>query len=277
LAEERSGRGIIFHVDLDAFYTSVEEARNPDLRNKPVLVAAHPGKRGVVAACNYEARKDGVKSGMPISRAKRISPDAVLLPPDLLYYNEVSQAIMKTLRTYADKFEQTGIDEAFMDVTRSSENYGGKVPLAKLIKEEVKAKHGVNCSIGIGPNKSVSKIASDLSKPKGLLVVEDGEVQKFLNPLPVSKISGVGKKTEQLLQSLGVSTIGDLAKIPGKELTRIFGKNGVWLWGISHGLERVEVEDIREVKSVGNEHTFDEDVGKSDYISDVIDALSVVV
>jgi DNA polymerase IV (DinB-like DNA polymerase) len=268
---------VIFHIDLDAFYTSVEEARNPALKGRPVVVAAHPGKRGVIAGCNYEARKRGLRSGFPITRAKRICPECVLLPPNLLYYNEVSQKIMGTLKQFADKFEQTGIDEAFLDVSHSSQAHNGKVSLAKLIKQIVKDKFGISCSIGIGPNKSVAKIASDLSKPDGLFVVEVDKVSEFLEPLPVSKISGVGKKTESLLNRLGVRTIGDLSKIPGKELVRVFGRNGVWLWGISHGLERVEVEETRETKSIGNEHTFEEDVSNRNYLLDVIDGLSEVV
>ena len=255
---------VIFHIDLDAFYASVEQREHPSLRGVPLIIGADPkgGKgRGVVVACNYEARERGLHSGQPISNAYRLCPDGVYLRPNLELYGRVSVDIMEHLRKFADKLEQMSIDEAFLDVTEKSKTAGGPIELAKRIKTELKEKEGLSCSIGIAPNKSAAKIASDYQKPDGLTYVASERVKEFLAPLPVSRISGIGKKTEASLNELGIKTIGDLANYPPKALYEQFGKTAVWLWAIANGEEHVEVQENYEVKSIGGEHTFDTDTG----------------
>jgi DNA polymerase IV (DinB-like DNA polymerase) len=247
---------------LDAFYASVEQRESPSFRGVPLIIGADPrgGRgRGVVVACSYEARKLGLHSGQPISRAYRLCPNGVYIRPNLPLYGEVSAEVMERVKTYADKFEQVSIDEAYLDVTNICKRYGGPVELAKRIKSELKEKEGLTCSIGIAPNKSTAKIASDFQKPDGLTYVDPEHVREFLAPLPVSKISGIGKKTEPKLNEIGIKTIGDLAKYPPKTLLKQFGKPAIWLWAIANAEERVEVQENYEMKSIGAEHTFDQD------------------
>jgi DNA polymerase IV (DinB-like DNA polymerase) len=266
---------VIFHVDMDAFYVSVERREKPELLGKPVCVGALPegGKaRGVVMAASYEARALGVRSGMPISLAYRKAPDAVYLEPNFELYGDVSESVMNVLREFADVLEHASIDEAFLDVTkRTGGDYGKAVELAKEVKAAVRTREGLTCSIGVAPNKSAAKIASDLSKPDGLTVVPPDKVAEFLAPLPVGKISGVGQKTEEALTALDIKTIGDLAKVPGKELTARFGRNAVWLWGIARGIEEVPVEERPDPKSISVERTFDRDVEEWPVILETMD------
>ena len=181
--------------------------------------------------------------------------------PNLELYGRVSADIMERLKKFGDKLEQVSIDEAFLDVTGKSQTLGGPLELAKRIKAELKEKEGLTCSIGIAPNKSAAKIASDYQKPDGLTYVETDRVKEFLAPLPVSRISGIGKKTEASLNELGIKTIGDLAGYAPRKLYKQFGKTAVWLWAIANGEERVEVQENYEMKSIGGEHTFDIDTG----------------
>jgi DNA polymerase IV (archaeal DinB-like DNA polymerase) len=255
-------RRIIFHVDLDAFYVSVEVRENPSLRGRPVVVGADPeqGKgRGVVVTCSYEARRFGLRSGMPISRAWKLCPTAVYLRPNLGLYERVSKEVMGTLKTFGDSFEQTGIDEAFLDVTGRVKDAPEARQLALVVKQAVKDLHGLSCSIGIGPNKSSAKIASDRQKPDGLTLVPLDSPAAFLAPLAVSVIPGVGKKTESFLRERGVETIGQLQDVPGKQLISWFGKTGVWLWGVAHAQERMPVLARNAPKSLAVERTFRED------------------
>ncbi|MGA2784190.1 MAG: DNA polymerase IV [Candidatus Bathyarchaeia archaeon] len=253
---------VILHVDLDAFYASVEQRDNPTLQGKPLIIGADPkeGKgRGVVVSCSYEARRLGVRSGMPISLAYKLAPGAVYVRPNFTLYADVSSDIMGFLRKYADKFEQASIDEAYMDVSVICAKYGGPIPLATQIQTELRKTFGLTCSIGVAPNKSAAKIASDLQKPNGLTLIPNDQVQEFLAPLPVSKISGIGKKTEHRLNELGIRTIGELAKYSPKQLYQEFGKIAVWLWAIANAEERVEVEENYVMRSIGAEHTFETD------------------
>ena len=200
---------------MDHFYTALEEREHPEIKGNPVIVGSDPkeGKgRGVVSTSNYEARKSGVRSGMPISQAWRLCPRAVYLPPNFPLYIKVSDEIMEIARKYAGKFEQWGIDEAFLDVSDKVDDWVGAELLARQIKQEIKEKEGITASIGIGPNKLVAKVASDYQKPDGLTIVKEEEVEKFLDPLPVRKLLWVGRKTEAKLKELGVNTIGDLAR-----------------------------------------------------------------
>ncbi len=254
---------VIFHVDLDAFYVSAEARENPSLKGLPVVVGADPegGKgRGVVVACSYEARKFGLRSGMPISIAYRACPQAVYLRPNWGLYERTSEAVMGTLRGFADRFEQTSVDEAFLDVSGRVSDAEGAKKLAIELKAAVKEKHGLTCSVGIAPNKSSAKIASDRSKPDGLTIVRHDGVEAFLSPLQVKAIPGVGTKTQEFLKEKGIETVGQLQKVDGKQLLSWFGKNGVWLWGVVHGQENIEVREQEMPKSLSVERTFREDV-----------------
>jgi DNA polymerase IV (DinB-like DNA polymerase) len=193
--------------------------------------------------------------------AYRLCPEGVYVQPNFDLYGRVSADIMERLRKFADKLEQVSIDEAFMDVTKKCQTFGAPIELAKRIKAELKEKEGLTCSIGIAPNKSAAKIASDYQKPDGLTYIDPDRVKEFLAPLPVSRISGIGKKTEASLNELGIKTIGDLANYPPRVLYNKFGKIAVWLWAIANGEERVEVQENYEMKSIGGEHTFDTDTG----------------
>jgi DNA polymerase IV (archaeal DinB-like DNA polymerase) len=251
-------------VDIDSFYPSVEIRENLQLKGKPVIVGADPKNgrgRGVVVSCSYEARKLGIRSGMPISRAYRIAKDsAIYLRPNFPLYINVSKTIMNLLRGFADKFEQVSIDEAFLEVTEKVHgNYDAARSFAIEIKTKIESEQKLSCSIGVAPNKSTAKIASDFQKPDGLTVVTPSEVKGFLAPLPTRAISGIGSKTEAFLQSIGVTTIGELQKLQGKDLVKYFGKTGVWLWGVANGLEQIEVKE-RPMRSLGAEHTFERDV-----------------
>lgn len=270
----------IFHLDMDHFYTAVEERERPELKGKPVVVGADPkeGKgRGVVSTSNYEARKAGVRSGMPISRAWKLCPEAVYLPPNFPLYIKASDAVMEIAKRHADKFEQWGIDEAFLDVSERVQNFDEAEALAKEIKREIKAKEHLTCSIGIGPNKLVAKIASDFHKPDGLTVVRDDEVEGFLAPLPVRKLLWVGKKTEAKLKPLGVDTIGDLARFDPAVLNEMFGAMGVQMHLMARGIDNSEVEQRTEVKSISHETTFEEDTDDAEAVLKALDELSEAV
>ncbi len=265
---------------MDHFYTAVETRERTEYAGKPVIVGADPkgGKgRGVVSTSNYEARKAGVRSGMPISRAWKLCPEAVYLPPNFPLYIRVSNEIMDIARKYADKFEQWGIDEAFLDVSSKVKDFGEAEALARRIKEEIRAKEGLTCSIGVGPNKLVAKIASDHQKPDGLTIVRDEEVEVFLEPLPVRKLLWVGRKTEEKLKAMGVHTIGDLARFDPTVLAEAFGVMGTQLYLMAHGLDRSPVEQRTEVKSISHETTFEEDTADPDAIHRAVEWLSEAV
>jgi len=256
-------RRVILHVDLDAFYVSAEVREHPELRGLPVVVGANPegGKgRGVVIACSYESRKFGLRSGMPISQAYRLCPQAKYIPPNWSLYERVSEEVMATLRSFSDKFEQGSIDEAFLDITSRAKDEDSAGRAAREVKKAVKERHGLTCSIGVAPNKSAAKIASDRNKPDGLTVVPFRDVAGFLAPLPVGVVPGIGRKTGDFLVEKGITTIAQLQALEGKQLMNWFGKNGVWLWGVIHGEENVEVRQQEIPKSLSVERTFKEDV-----------------
>jgi len=270
-------RRIIFHVDMDQFFAAVEERERPEIRGKPVVVGADPkeGKgRGVVSTCNYEARKYGVRSGMPISKAWKRCPEAVYLPVNYPLYVEVSKRIMNILRAHADKFESWGIDEAYLDVSAKARDFEDAKRLARAIKQEIHEKERLTCSIGVGPNKLVAKIASDFQKPDGLTIVEEKDVKSFLWPLPVDKLLWVGKKTEQKLKDLGIKTIGDLAHFDPSVLTEKFGVMGTQLYLSAQGIDRGEVQERWEIKSMSRDTTFEEDTSDLEVIFETLDALS---
>ena len=267
----------IFHLDMDHFYTALEERENPQIKGRPVIVGANPkeGKgRGVVSTSNYEARKTGVRSGMPISQAWRLCPNGFFFQPNFPLYNKVSKEIMSIARKYADKFEQWGIDEAFLDVSCKVKDWSEAEALAREIKQEIKDKVHLTASIGVGPNKLLAKIASDYQKPDGLTIVKDVEAQKFLEPLPVRKLIWVGKKTEARLKALEIITIGDLAHYDPIALSSKFGIKGMQMHLMAKGLDSSEVEERERVKSVSHETTFEEDTAESEIIMHAINELS---
>ncbi|MDH5793717.1 MAG: DNA polymerase IV [Candidatus Bathyarchaeota archaeon] len=270
-------RRIIFHVDMDHFFTAVEERERPEYKGKPVIVGADPkeGKgRGVVSTCNYEARRFGVRSGMPISKAWKLCSEAIYLPVKYELYTKVSNEIMDMLRKHADKFEQWGIDEAFLDVTSKVKDYAEAETIARQIKREIYEKEKLTTSIGIGPNKLVAKIASDFQKPDGLTVVKEEESEKFLAPLPVRRLLWVGRKTEQKLKAVGIKTIGDLARYDPTVLAETFGVMGTQIYLMAHGIDRSEVEERGEVKSISRDVTFEEDTSNFEFILNTLDGLS---
>ena len=268
---------IIFHLDMDHFFTAVEERERPEYKGKPVIVGANPkgGKgRGVVSTCNYEARSFGVRSGMPISKAWKLCSEAIYLPVNYELYVKVSNEIMDMLRKYTDKFEQWGIDEAFLDVTSKAKDYAEAEVLARQIKKEIYEKEKLTCSIGIGPNKLVAKIASDFQKPDGLTIVKQEEAEKFLAPLPVRKLLWVGRKTEQKLKAVGINTIGDLARYDPTVLAETFGVMGTQIYLMAHGIDKSEVEERGEIKSISRDVTFEEDTSNFEFILNTLDSLS---
>jgi len=268
---------IIFHLDMDHFFTAVEERKRPEYKGKPVIVGADPkeGKgRGVVSTCNYEARKSGVRSGMPISKAWKLCPEAIYLPVNYELYLRVSDEIMGILQKYGDKFEQWGIDEAFLDVTSRVKDYVEAEAPAQQIKKEIYEKEKLTCSIGVGPNKLVAKIASDFQKPDGLTIVREEEAEKFMAPLPVRKLLWVGRKTEQKLKAIGIKTIGDLARYDPAVLVENFGVMGTQIYLMAHGIDRSEVEQRGEIKSIGRDTTFEEDTSDFEFILNALDRLS---
>ncbi len=263
-------------MDMDHFYTAVEERERPEISGKPVIVGSDPkeGKgRGVVSTSNYEARASGVRSGMPISQAWQLCPKAVYLPPNFPLYIRVSGEIMAIARKYAGRFEQWGIDEAFLDVSDKVSSYSEAEALARQIKQEIKEKEGLTASIGVGPNKLVAKVSSDFQKPDGLTGVKEAEVEKFLAPLPVRKLLWVGRKTEAKLKELGVNTIGDLARYDPTALSSMFGVAGLQMHLMAKGIDRSEVEERIGVKSISHETTFEEDTGDTTIIFQALDSL----
>ncbi len=268
---------IIFHVDMDQFYAAVEEQEHPEFKGISVIVGADPkeGKgRGVVSTCNYEARKYGVKSGIPISRAWKLCPDAVYIKPNYRLYTQASSRIMAILQKYTDKFEQWGLDEAFLDISLKIDNFRDARRLAEEIKREIYKKEKLACSTGVGPNKLVAKIASNFRKPNGITVVEESEVEGFLAPLPVRKLLWVGKKTARRLNEIGIKTIGDLAAFDVSVLTEKFGIMGAQYHLSSRGVDNSEVAERGVVKSVGRETTFEEDTSDFELVFETLDKLS---
>ena len=268
---------IIFHIDMDAFFAAVEQHDNPELKGKPVVVGADPVKgsgRGVVSAASYEARKFGIHSAMPISRAFKLCPKAVFLPVRMKRYKEVSKIIMSLFYDFTPLVEQISVDEAFLDMTGTERLLGDPVKTGMEIKQKIKEITGLTASVGIAPSKLVAKIASDSNKPDGLVFVDKDKVQEFLNPLPISRLWGVGKVTEKKLKNMGINIVKDLVNIPEKSLTSVFGKSkGVFLYNTCRGIDNRAVERTAEAKSISNEITFDNDTCDRDFLLDTILAL----
>ena len=256
----------ILHVDLDAFFAAVEQRDRPELRGRPVIVGGDPTGRGVVSAASYEARRFGVHSAMSVREAARRCPDGVFLPVDGRRYQIASRDVMAVLRRFTPQVEPISIDEAFLDVTGSQALFGDGTTMAAAIKAAVRDEVGLTVSVGVATTKLVAKIASDLRKPDGLVVVPPGEEETFLAPLEIGRLWGVGEKTAAVLAEYGVRTIGDLAALPPDLIVRRFGKHGGSLVARARGRDADPVHEGDPAKSVGHEHTFDTDTSDPELI-----------
>jgi len=251
---------MILHIDMDAFYASVEQRDDPSLLGKPVVVGGSAEGRGVVAASSYEARKYGIYSAMSARRAKQLCPHAVFIRPRIDHYAAVSQQIRQILEEFTPLIEPLSLDEAFLDVAGSESLLGSAVEIGQQIRMRVRERLHLTASIGIAPNKFLAKIASDLEKPNGFVVVASDQIQSFLDPLPVGRIWGVGKVTEQTFKRFAITTIGQLRQLSRESLNDLFGSSGEHYWQLSHGIDNRPVVTDREAKSISNETTFSEDI-----------------
>jgi len=271
-----AGRPAILHVDLDAFFAAVEQRDHPELRGRPVVVGGAGGSegRGVVSAASYEARRFGVHSAMPLRTAAALCPDGVFLPVSGRKYATASRDVMTILGRFTPQVEQVSIDEAFLDVSGSEALFGSPEAIARAIKTAIRSEVGLTASVGVACSKLVAKIASDLRKPDGLVVVPPGAEAAFLAPLPIGRLWGVGEKTRRALADFGVRTIGDLAAMPPDALRRRFGEHGAELPERARGIDASPVESPQDARSVSHEHTFDVDTGDRDVIERTLLGLS---
>lgn len=263
----------ILHVDMDAFFAAIEQQRHPELRGKPVVIGGHgdPTERGVVSTASYEARRFGVHSGMPLRTAYRLCPDAVYLPVDFDTYVAISQRIKSILRTFSPICEDSGLDEAFLDVSHCDE---APEQIGEAIKARIKAETGLTCSVGIGPNKLLAKLGSDMEKPAGMTLLAEADIAEKVWPLPARKLLGVGPKTEARLAALGVKTIGALAAVPLSTLQQYFGEaHGRYLHKAAQGIDESPLITAWEPRSLSRQVTFQQDVGDIRSIAKVLKKL----
>lgn len=249
----------IIHVDMDAFYASVEQRDDPQLRGKPVIVA-WKGKRSVVCAASYEARAFGVRSAMPAVRAERLCPTATFIAPDFIRYRAVSKSVREIFKRHTDLIEPLSLDEAYLDVSENKTGLPTATRVARTIREQIRQELNLTASAGVAPNKFLAKLASDWRKPDGLFVIQPGEVDAFLLPLPVGRLPGVGKVTEEKLAKLRVHTVGDLRKLDLRMLEGEFGRYGLRLHELSLGIDETPVVPDRPTQSISAEDTFERDV-----------------
>jgi DNA polymerase-4 len=264
----------ILHVDMDAFYASVEVMDDPSLAGKPVIVGGRPGARGVVSASSYEAREYGVRSAMPLVRAGRLCPDGVYLPVRMARYEEVSERIFALFGEYTPLVEGLSVDEAFLDVRGSARLFGPGPAIGREIKRRIREEIGLPCSVGVAPVKFVAKIASDLEKPDGFVVVEPEEVVGFLDGLPIERLWGVGEVTAERLRHLGITRVGQIRGAGREFLTERFGEIGAHLYALSVGRDDRHVVPDWQRKSVGHETTFPEDIDDPEILLGVLLDLS---
>jgi DNA polymerase-4 len=269
---------IIMHIDMDAFFASVEQNRKPWLNGKPVGVTGNPDGRSVVATASYEARAFGVKSGMPLRLAKKLCPQIILVQTDFDEYIKVSKELIDLFHSFSPAVEGFSIDEAFLDLTYVVKDFDEAYKLGDIIKKSIRKKFNLSCTIGISFNKLLAKLAAKLSKPDGLRVIMPNEVQSILNPLPVGKITGIGRKTELILkEEFNVETIGQLQNVPLNDLVGIFHTYGKFLYNASLGIDNSEVvaePDREDIKSIGNSMTFDNDTDDLSFIRGIFRFLS---
>jgi DNA polymerase IV len=253
----------IVHIDMDAFYASVEQRDDPRLRGRPVVVA-WKGNRSVVCAASYEARRFGVRSAMAAIHAERLCPEAIFIPPDFVRYRAVSQSTREIFRRHTDLIEPLSLDEAYLDVTENKTGLPTATRVAKTIREQIREELQLTASAGVAPNKFLAKIASDWRKPDGLFVIQPEDLDTFLPPLPIGRIPGVGKVTEKRLATLGIKTVGDLRSLEVSILEDHFGRYGQRLYELTRGIDPSEVVSDRPTKSISAEDTFEADVPLSE-------------
>jgi DNA polymerase-4 len=268
----------IIHIDMDAFYASVEQRDNPDYRGMPIAVGGSPeGRGGVVATASYEARKFGVRSAMPSKKAVQLCPEVIFVRPRFAVYKEVSQKIREIFGRYTDLIEPLSLDEAYLDVTQDKQNIGSAIDIAKLIKQAIKDELQLTASAGVSINKFVAKIASDMNKPDGLTFIGPSNIETFMEKLPVEKFFGVGKVTADKMKKMGLHTGADLKRLPEDEMIKHFGKAGKFYYQIARGVDDREVQPNRETKSVGAEDTFAYDLTEIDEMNSELDKISKTV
>ncbi len=251
---------MILHIDMDAFYASIEIRDNPALAKLPIIVGGSPTGRGVVSTANYIARQYGVHSAMPASKAIRLCPHATFIRPRMDHYASVARQIRAIFHTYTDQVEPLSLDEAFLDVTGSQRLFGDAVSIARQIKDRIRNELGLTASAGVAPNKFLAKVASDLQKPDGLVVVEPDNIQNFLDPLPVSRVWGVGAQTQKKLTRYKVHTIGDLRALSMELLQTVVGVNCEHFYRLARGQDSRSVVPDRDAKSISHESTFHTDI-----------------
>lgn len=271
-------RQIVLHVDMDSFFASVEIRERPELKGLPVVVGSDPkggSGRGVVSTCSYEARKYGVHSAMPVSQAYKLCPDAAFVPVNMKLYAQVSANVMEIMKGFAEKFQQFSVDEAFLVPGPEIKSFEEAALCALRIKDEILKQEKITCSVGVGPNKLIAKIASKYQKPDGLTVIRPGDVQEFLCPLDVSKIPGIGGKTTEALKLMGIAKVEELANCDVQRLSERFGKMGLWMKQVAHGLDFSEVKEWEEaVKSISRSGTFEEDTNDPVKIAGFLELLA---
>ena len=268
----------IIHIDMDAFYASVEQRDNPEYRDKPIVVGGSPeGRGGVVAAASYEARKFGVRSAMPSKQALQLCPHLIFVYPRFAAYKEVSEKIREIFRRYTDIIEPLSLDEAYLDVTEDKQGIGSAIEIAKQIKQAIKDELHLTASAGISTSKFVAKVASDLRKPDGLAFIGPTAIEEFMEQLPVEKFYGVGKVTADKMKKMHIHTGADLKKLTEEDLVRFFGKAGRFYYRIVRGIDDREVQPERETKSVGAEDTFAHDLTTLEEMNIELEKLSLKV
>ena len=256
---------VILHVDMDAFYASVAELDHPEYKGKALVVGA--GTRGVVLSANYEARKFGIRAAMPVGRAKRMAPHAIFIAPEHHRYSEISERVMAIFHSYTPLVEPISLDEAFLDVTGSQKLFGTGREIAAKIREQVEKEEGITCSVGLAQSKFIAKLASQHCKPNGMLEIKSDRILEFLHPLPVRAIWGVGPKTAESLERLGLHTVSDIAHTPRATLIRALGEStGASLYELAWGRDYRDVIPDEPEKSIGNEETFSEDLDNPEEI-----------
>ena len=268
----------IIHIDMDAFYASVEQRDNPEYRGKPLIVGGSPeGRGGVVAAASYEVRKFGVRSAMSSKKAKQLCPHAIFVFPRFSAYKEVSQKIREIFHRYTDIIEPLSLDEAYLDVTEDKQGIGSAIEIAKEIKKAIKEELNLTASAGVSSSKFVAKIASDINKPDGLTFIGPSKIEAFMEVLPVEKFFGVGKVTSDKMKKMGIHIGADLKKLSEDELVKHFGKVGHFFFRIVRGIDNREVQPDRETKSIGAEDTFSYDLTDIEEMNVELDKIANVV
>jgi DNA polymerase-4 len=264
----------ILHCDMDCYFAAVHTRDDPSLAGKPVVVGGNPASRGVVASANYEARRYGIHSAMPASRARRLCPQAIFLSPDFPRYRRESDRIFAIYRELTPEVETVSLDEAYLDVTEHLEAFGTATAVAKEIRRRVREERGLTVSVGVGPNCLVAKIASDTCKPDGLKVVPPERVQAFLDPLPVRRLHGVGPATERALAAMGIATVAELCARPMEALLARFRSHGRTLYEYARGIDERPVETQHERKSLGTENTYREDLAHIEAMDEQLEAMA---